>query len=138
MADKILNDPEILVRIGKVRDRLLAGGGEEHVQEVERWEADAKRALIALNLAGHEGIQQLIAHAKEEIEDINLYLTTEPQDAKELADPAVFTAMRMRAWERRRMWEWFRDFFGNAKQDLETIETEVAMQDTDEVATPGE
>lgn len=127
-------EPPILERIIAVRAKLAGTDRDDHLREVDVWEAKAKKALIFMSMKGHEGIDMLITKAREEIQLINIELTKEPTENDEWAD-AQFAqeALKRRAlFAQRNLWHWFLGLFDEAAEDLKIIEGDIALQESEE------
>lgn len=118
MAEKILKNPPELDRLYRVRARLAGTDRDDHIEELNIWEGKIKKALIALNLKGHEGITMLIDRAKDEIREINDVLTsTRPVNlSAEGAQQYAYEAARLH--DKKSMWEWFMEFFQEAETSI--------------------
>ena len=126
--NQILKDPPELERLNALRKKL-AGADEDTFRELDRWEAKAKEALIALNLKGHEGIEMFRERANREIKDINDILTAtrpkdlSPENAQQYANEAA------RLFDRKDLWEWFGAFFTDAETALNEVRADLAEQE---------
>lgn len=128
-----IKDP--LKRIAAVRKKLVDSGTDrdDHIKEVDEWTVRAKRALIILNLQGHEGIQMITARAKQEMTDILKVLKTKrPKDLS--PDGSVAYSMEVKdMFNRLDLWEWFHNLFVEAEDEIRIITANLDEQEqTDE------
>lgn len=135
MAEKILTNPPELERLYKLREKLAGTDRDDHLAELDSWERKIKKALIFLNLQGHEGIQQLIEKADAEVKEIDEILVgTRPLDLSgEGALKYTYEAARLH--DRRELWSWFKTLFGEAETDLKDAEQFLNGQEDDEANT---
>ncbi len=127
-------EPEILVRIQKVRMKLAGSDRDDHVRETEQWEEQAKKALILLNLQGHEGIKMVLERARREIREINWKLTEERAVGGEFRSDWLIndSLEREDLIKMRRLWQWFLQLFGEAQENIQRITSELEVQESDD------
>lgn len=130
-GNKVLTNPPELDRLYKLREKLANTDREDHLLELDGWERKIKKALIFLNLQGHEGIQQLIAKANEEIREIDeVLIGTRPLDLSgEGALKYTYEAARLH--DRRELWSWFKNLFQEANADLKDADQFLIGQEDD-------
>ncbi len=129
MANKILEENEILLRIAKIREKLGDTDRTDNLKELEQWEAKAKKALIFLNLKGHEGIEMIINKAKEEILNRQESLKSkrpaslDPQEAIKYASDRAFDFLGID------MWTWFLNLFLESELDLKEVLDSIGLEE---------
>ncbi len=127
-------EPQILDRIRKVRMQLAGSDREDHVRETEQWEARAKKALIIMSAAGHEGIQIIMEKARQEIRQINWKLVEEREVGFEFTTEMLIndSLEREDLLKMRKLWQWFLQIFGESQEDLNRITQELQVQESGE------
>ncbi len=119
---QILQTPKELDRLYKLRARLAGTDRDDHLEEINKWEKEIKKALIFLNLRGHEGIGMLIDRANEEIAQVDEILrSTRPVDlSPEGVTKYAYESARL--FDRKELWEWFKTLFDGAESALKDAE----------------
>lgn len=133
MANEILKAPKELERLYKLRARLSGTDRTDHLDEIDKWEKEIKKALIFLNLKGHEGIGMLIDKANDEIGQVDEILrSTRPTD---LSPEGVtkYAYETARLFDRKELWEWFKTLFDGAETALKDAEVFLDGQEEDEI-----
>lgn len=111
----------VLKRIDELKSRLVHSEREDHVREVQEWERKAHRALLTLDLEANAGVKILIKEITRMVRETNELLVIAP--SKDLSD-----AQRDGLIEKRDFMLWFLGFFGQAKQDVASLEKELEYQ----------
>lgn len=124
-------EPPILKRIYAVRDALVRGNTDrdDHIAETFEWEKKAKKALIALNLKGHEGVKILLENAVRERAVIDDELKHSRPKSVSQADLMEYAIGNVLLIERKKMWDGFIDIFNVAEEDITALETELLEQE---------
>jgi len=125
-----LKIPPVLERIALVRQRMQGTDRDDQLDEIDQWEARAKKSLILLSLQGHEGIDMIMEKAKDTIRECQKRLKEQrPRDMGEKS--AVQYALdREFIFQQIDLWSWFLTIFIDAKEDVEIIQRELDVQDT--------
>lgn len=131
-AEKILQEPEELERLMAIRQKLVGTDRDDHLSELDAVEKQIKKALIFLNLQGHEGIQQLLTKAREEIRDINRILMVQKPVSMGVASQFAYETHLLHA--RREMWAWFMNLFTEAEDSIKNVRGFLDLQEEDEPA----
>lgn len=132
MANKILKENEILERIAKVRERLGETDSEESLKELALWEAKTKKALIFLNLKGHEGIDAMIEKAKEEIKIRRESLHVKRPSSLSLEASAHYASEAAFTFATIDLWTWFLNLFLESEADLKDVLDSLDREETPE------
>lgn len=129
-------EPQILERIRNVRMKLEGTDREDHIRETQIWEERAKKALILINLQGHEGMKMVLERARQEIRQINWELVKEEEGEAIFAyDPNLLISKQLKRDDlvkMRRLWEWLMGLFGEAEADVKSITAEITIQENDD------
>lgn len=133
--EKVLKNPPELQRLYDLRQRLSGTDRDDHLEELSSWERRIKKSLIFLNLKGHEGIDQLLARADEEIAQINEKLLAEQDYSVDISNftPERLIAHsieRQRLYDLRTVWKWFKSLFEDAEEGLNEANAFLTNQET--------
>lgn len=134
---KILKNPPELDRLYAIRQKLAGTDRDDHMAELDERERKIKRALIALNLKGHEGITMLLERANEEIKSINLKLLEERKTDGTFSPEALIndSLERQRLLDLRMVWQWFKGFFSEAEDEMKANREFLDEQEKEEDET---
>lgn len=117
----MIDEPKVLQNIKKIRAKLKGTDREDHLDEIEQWEKDAKKAILVANLQDHEGIKILSTNIALEIASLNTRLTTEKSDTLPETTRDVIIDVRD-------YMVWFLGFFADAQRSLKEVEETVENQ----------
>ncbi|MES2224987.1 MAG: hypothetical protein V4478_03295 [Patescibacteria group bacterium] len=119
----------LLEKITQLKAKLF-GADQDHMDTVLEWERQAKEALINDDLAGHEGIQRIIAKITEDIADIDSILHT--GYSKDVSD-----GDRDRMLDMKNFYQWFLTFFTSAQSKImelgETLDLQLNNEESQDL-----
>lgn len=76
----IPGEPKLLSNLQKIRQKLVGTDRDDHIDEVNEWEREAKQALLLDNLQEHAGIKIIVKKLHEDIKHIDARLMREKSD----------------------------------------------------------
>jgi hypothetical protein len=118
-------DKELLNKITKLKANLFGTDRDDHLEIVDGWEKQAKKALLLENLLEHDGIKIIVENVTQDIKALNHRLQTEKSDT--LPEDKRNALIDVRDYM-----EWFMSLFDTARSDISEIEEEVENNLEDE------
>lgn len=115
----------IMNKMKLLRERLLGTDRDDHLDIINNWENDAKRAMFLDNLQEHEGIRIIKQHISDDIARVNNRLANEKSD--KLTDSQRDALIDVRDYM-----SWFLDLFTASKSTLKDIEETVDKELADD------
>lgn len=116
---------KVLEKIEKLESRLADPEYPEDLIKVQEWRDSVNKIILKEDLLKHEIIQEIINHAKEEIERISAKLQT--SFSSELPDDE-----RDKLLYQKSMWKWFGGMFSNLEEEVIEIEKKVDYEESEE------
>ena len=113
-----LGQPQVLRKLDELKTKLLPSDRTDHFQEVLGWEKEAKKELLKLDLAGHDGVKLFLKGLSALMLDIDDVLKS--SKSSDLPD-----SERDGLIETKKVIEWIFGFFGDAKTYIDRLEEEV-------------